>query len=422
MSKNGKIIAVVALVLSLAVAASAFLTWKQSKAHAKRYQELAGAVVGTAQTLDSGSGAAGQLSFSINDKGKESGSLGWEATKGEEGKTSSAAAPLNTLAGNVIAQREGIVEDLISKVATPLECPEDKMPNAEMLNSLNDYAEGLNAFGGYINDRVARDNKVKTNLNQVLRTLNVRGSYTGTVNAGGEFSSSDRQVFADAAKNLGSLKSNYALLAQTMRDLSSTLNAAQVSGVQWKSPAAAGSIGGTGLTESETAGNQNAIEQFKADFATLKKQLARIDDLENDKLDLQEEKKELSQKIASLENDLEEAQKVLGSFFARGLSLSKVEARTVHPESLNDIQANLSGAVLKVDAKYGYIVINLTEFDVLPELRMAVYRNGKYIGLLKVMTTTTFNSLATVEDGKIEDFQPGDSVVIGSRSLQPEDL
>lgn len=422
MSKNGKIIAVVAFVLSLAVAASAFLAWKQSKAHAKRFQELAGVVSSTAGTLDSGSGNASKLAFSTDEKGKETGALGWEATKGVEGATANAAAPLSNLASDVITQREEIINNLIEKVANPLECPADKLPNADMLNNLNEYGEGLDAFGAYINDRVARDNKVKASLNQVLRTLNVRGTYTGTVNTNGEFSSSDRQAFADAGKNLGSLKANYALMAQTMRELSNTLRSAQVSGVQWESPRAISNIGSTGLTESETAANQNVAAQFKADFATLKTQLARIDDLENDKLDLQEEMRNLNAKIDSLKNDLTEAEKVLGEYFARGLSLNKAEAKSEPPKSFDDIQANLSGYILKVDAKYGYVVINLTEYDVLPELRMAVYRQGKYIGQLKVMTTTAFNSLATVDNGKLEDFMTGDSVVIGSRSLQPADL
>ena len=133
-------------------------------------------------------------SFGISD-GKETGSLGWESTKGEAGATAKAAAPLEDLAQNVVDQRDKIISDVIEKVAIPLECPVDKRPQPTVLNNLNEYASGLEAFSAFVRARVARDNNLKSQLNQVLRLLNVREAYSGRITVSLDaFSASERPV------------------------------------------------------------------------------------------------------------------------------------------------------------------------------------------------------------------------------------
>ena len=422
MSKSGKIIGVAAFVLALAAAVLAFFELKQAKAHAGRYAELAQAVSAAARTLDSGSGNAAKLAYGFDEKGKETGALGWEATKGLPGATDSAAAPLKTLAGQLVEQREFLINNLIDQVAKTLDCPPEKQPDMDAVSSLPEYESSLDQFNGFIKARANRDEQVANRVNQVLRVLNVRGSYKGVVTENGSLSSSDAQAFADGAKNLGNLQGNYQLMVQTLRDLSSTLKASQISGVQWASPRAAGNLGGTGLTEVENGSNMDAVSQFHSDFDTLKNQLARIDLLEGDKADLQEEVADLKKKLAEVKAMYEQDEEVLRSYYRQGLGMNYTTTDKELKTSYSQVKTDLSGNVLKTDAKYGYVVVNLTECDVIPELRLAVYRNGQYLALLRVLATTPFNSLTVVEDGSINGILAGDTVVVGSRALQPADF
>ena len=422
MSKSGKIIGVAAFVLALAAAVLAFFELKQAKAHAGRYAELAQAVGAAAKTLDSGSGNAAKLAFSVDEKGKEQGALGWESTKGLAGATDSAAAPLKTLAGQLIDQREYLINNLIDQVAKTLECPADKQPDMDAVSSLPEYEGSLDKFNGFVKARANRDAQVANRVNQVLRVLNVRGTYKGVVTENGSLAQNDAQAFADGAKNLGNLQGNYQLMVQTLRDLSSTLRSAQVSGVQWVSPKAAGSLGGTGLTEGENSSNKDAVAQFRNDFETLKAQLGRIDLLENDKLDLQEEIAELKEKLAEAKAMYEQDEEVLRSYYRQGLGMNYTTTDKELKTSYDQVKTDLSGNVLKTDAKYGYVVVNLTECEVIPELRLAVYRNGRYLALLRVLATTPFNSLTVVEDGTIASIAAGDTVVVGGRALQPAEF
>ncbi|GEM_PF-5275981 len=417
MSKKGKIAGIVALVLAIAAAVFAFLEWNQSKKYAAHYAELAESVSTIARNLDSGSGVEDQVSFTVSN-GKEQGSLSMPVTKGIPGATESAVKPLVDLSADVIAQRDTIVNTVVEKVIQPLQCPAEKAPTAEDLNNVKEYEGKLDGFVGFVQARVARDNAVKTQVNQVLRLLNVRGSYSATITETGSFTDGDKKAFAEGAKNLGNLQSNYGLMVQAMREFANTLRTSQVSGVAWDSPKAAGSLGGTGLTDTESNANQNAVGQFRADMGKLKTQLARIDALESDKADLQEALADAKEEIENWKARYQQDEEVLNSLLEQFTPHASYDVKKL--ASAEEVDPNTTGKVMDVNTEFGYVTISLTQADVVEDLRLSVFHQGKFIAQLRVLRPMPSNTLAILEKGSAADIQKGDSVLVASPVLQQD--
>lgn len=416
MSKKGKIIGVAALVLSIVAVVFAVFCLKLSKQHADRYAELASTTVEVSSILGSSSGVSNQLSFGISD-GKETGSLGWESTKGVAGATKKAAAPLEDLAQNVVDQRDKIISDVIEKVAIPLECPVDKRPQPTVLNNLNEYASGLEAFSAFVRARVARDNNLKSQLNQVLRLLNVREAYSGRITENGALDNKDVQAFRDAAKNLSALKANYTQFANFARDLTKILRKADVRDVTWASANAGNSIGNTGLSEAEKASNENAIQKLREDLKTLEAQLARINNLEDEKAQLIAERDEALKKAAEWEEAWRTDEAVLKSIMDTVTPSGNYNPNPI--TSKEQINSDISGAVLGTNAEFGYVVTSLTHGEVVEGVRLSIFRSGKYIAMIRVIKVTPFNSLAVIEDGSVSAINRNDTVLLASPILQP---
>ena len=92
----------------------------------------------------------------------------------------------------------------------------------------------------------------------------------------------------------------------------------------------------------------------------------------------------------------------------------------VRKESYEDIRKDLSGEVLQADAKFGYVIVNLTDCDVVKDINLSVHRlsDGKYLGLIKIVNAGEFNSICTIASGSISDISVGDKVVVGSAAIQ----
>ncbi len=415
MSKNGKIIGVAALVLAIAAVIFAVFSLKQAKAHAKRYQELADAVTSLARVLDSGSGVDARVTFSV-EKGKEGGTLGWTETKGLPGATESAVAPLNELAEKIIEQREALINAMVEKVAKPLNCPASKAPQPTILNNVDEYATGMDAFAAYVQARARRDGMLQQRINEVLYSLDVRNRFQGEVTEDGSLAASDAQVFRDAANNLKNLRANYTLAVNTMKDLTAALRAVNVDGVTWETAKVSGSLNTRGLSETDSANLKSAAEKFKADFQQLKSQLARIDQLEDDKADLQNQLAESQARAASMEEKWKTSEKALQEIMD-----SVTPGGKFSPVALTDLsqmEENLVGKIMEVNPQYGHVVVDLTQGEVVEGALFSVIRNGKHVGLLRIAAPNPFNSLAYVEEGKPGDFRPGDTLLRASDILQ----
>ncbi len=415
MSKNGKIIGVAALVLAIAAVTFAVFSLKQAQAHARRYQELADAVSALSQSLDSGSGVASQVTYSFED-GKEEGSLGWPATKGLEGATSDAVAPLKDLAEKIIRQREALVEALVEKIAKPLDVPPGKAPNADVLNSVMEYENGMDGFIAYVRARAARDRNLQQKINTLLYSLEVRNKYAGEITNDGSFGSGDEQAFREAAKNLQNLRSNYSLLVNTVKSLNNALRGIALDGVEWRGPATASSLGTRGLSETETANLKGAVEKFQADIAQLKTQLARINVLEGEKAELEDQLAQANANARKWQDNYNTSESALRAIMGNITPTGKF-----CPDAITDrsqVREDLTGKVLVANGQYGHVLTNLTHGEVIPGLRFSVRRGDKFLGIVRITEVSPHNSLAVVEEGKATDIQAGDTLLLASETLQ----
>ena len=88
--------------------------------------------------------------------------------------------------------------------------------------------------------------------------------------------------------------------------------------------------------------------------------------------------------------------------------------------SYEEVRKDLSGEVLQADANFGYVIVNLTNCDVLDDINLSVHRlsDGKYLGVIKVVNAGEFNSICTMVSGEISNISVGDKVVVGSAAIQ----
>jgi chromosome segregation ATPase len=413
MSKNGKIIGIAALVLAIAAVTFAVLSLLQAKKHARRYQELATAVAAMGDTLDSGKNI--NVSYSLQD-GKEQGTLGWTSTKGLPGATANAVAPLEDLAQEVIQQREEIVTTIIEKVAKPLECPPAKTPNAEAVNNVNEYASSLNGLVQHIQARVNRDRNLQGMVNQVLGALMVRGRYNGTITDNGQMDAADSAALADATKNLNNLRGNYRAMTRALQELSRNLRSVQIDGVQWETPAIANTLGSTGLTAAETESNNNALGKYTSDLEKIKAQLQRVNDLQDAADQLAEELKASQAETAKWKEAWQKDEDAIKSFMDNVVPSGNYSMHAL--TSADQVNENVTGRVMNIAAEYGYVITSLTQGDTTPELLFSVYRGGKYIGMIRILSVTPYNSLAIVVNGAAKDIQVDDTLILASDTLQ----
>lgn len=413
MSKNGKIIGIAALVLAIAAVTFAVLSLLQARKHARRYQELATAVAAMGDTLDSGKNI--NVSYSLQD-GKEQGTLGWTSTKGLPGATANAVAPLEDLAQEVIQQREEIVTTIVEKIAKPLECPPAKTPDAEAVNNVTEYASSLNGLVQHIQARVNRDRNLQAMVNQVLGALMVRGRYNGIITDNGQMDSADSAVLADATKNLNNLRGNYRAMTRALQELSRNLRSVQIDGVQWETPAVANTLGSTGLTAAETESNNNALGKYTGDIAKIRAQLQRVNDLQDAADQLAEELKASQAETAKWKEAWQKDEDAIKSFMDNVVPSGNYNNRAL--ASADEVDENITGRVMNIAAEYGYVITSLTQGDAVPELLFSVYRGGKYIGMIRILSVTPYNSLAIVVNGAAKDIQVNDTLILASDTLQ----
>ena len=103
------------------------------------------------------------------------------------------------------------------------------------------------------------------------------------------------------------------------------------------------------------------------------------------------------------------------TFCGKGITNDKVVKN-----SYEEVRKDLSGEVLQADANFGYVIVNLTNCDVLDDINLSVHRlsDGKYLGVIKVVNAGEFNSICTMVSGEISNISVGDKVVVGSAAIQ----
>ena len=157
------------------------------------------------------------------------------------------------------------------------------------------------------------------------------------------------------------------------------------------------------------------------DFLTLKRELDLIPQLQAQVAELQEELAEKDKAYANLEAKFQADEEVIENYYRQGLGMASA-SHNRKPKKVGDFKevSGVSGTVLQVDAKYGYIVINLTKYDVYEGLNLSVHSNsgGDFLAMISVLAAEEHNSIATIVFGNLGDISVGDKVVVGSEAVQ----
>ena len=422
MGKLGKILAPVVAVFAIAALVMSFLVAKQGKLFRERAAVLAEGLVSAAQKLDSGSGDKSKVTFTKAENGNpEDGTLGWpKYVESPDGYSSSANAVAG-LAGKVISQRDFIIEKLV-ETSAHLETPEDLRPNEEALQSLATYEEGAGDFFSYVDNRVQRDKNIVATINQFAMGMGVRSTFKGTIQKGGALTPADNAVFNDIRGRVTTLQGNYRTFQKFLQTTGQNLRGIPLQEGTWKSTdfGSMSAFSNSGMDTKDAGELTAAMEKFSADFQTIRAQMARIPTLTSDLAEAKAEIQRQKDAYAALMEKFEKDEEVIQNYYKQGLGMSSATNDKVRKESYEDIRKDLSGEVLQADAKFGYVIVNLTDCDVVKDINLSVHRlsDGKYLGLIKIVNAGEFNSICTIASGSISDISVGDKVVVGSAAIQ----
>ena len=414
MGKTGKICAPVIFVLAIAaVVFSVFLMITGKKA-TERAKILAKGLSETASTLDSGSGEASKATFTpASGKSKESGTLGWEACKKLDLSSSSnsyatAVNSVDDLAKQVIEQRADLIKYLVN-VSNALGVPANMRPNAENLADLTKYENGADGVTTYARNMVKHDQQVKNKLNAFLRQLNVREQYSGVMTANGDISSQDIKAFEAAARQFAELRNVKSRYEGTLKSVYSTLSAARVDGVKFEQ-----------ISGADANNPDKLSDNVRRNLTKARTELSKINKL---RADLRQRDELIAKQLVQLEKmqkEINETNEVIEDFYKQGLGLRYASASAPAKTSYSEIDKELAGKILGIDETYGFIVVTVSQSDVIKGVKFSVHRGEKHLGFIRIVDTNRYNSIAVVDSGSVKDLSVGDNILIASDALQSE--
>ena len=422
MGKFGKILAPMVAVFAIAALVLSFLIAKQGKLFRQRAEILAEGLSKTASTLDSGSGDAQKASFKKSDNGApESGPLGWpEFAKGSSSYEQSVGS-VNALAKKVIDQRDAIIEKLV-EIGDKLKVEGKTAPDAESLQGLATYEEGLEGAGALADDWVSWNANVTAKVNDLASKFSLgNNAFQGKIMAGGSLSGGDVQAFTAMGARTTALQLNYRTYRDSVKEMVRLLTAIQLHrDAAWKTNPNDAIFSNDGMGDASAREITRMMTNFRTDFNTLKSELAMIDELQAQLADLQQQLEEKEAERAKLEAKFKADEEVIENYYRQGLGMNSASRNREQKNTFTEVEKDLSGNVLQVDVKYGYIIVNLTNCDVYPGLNLSVHRrsNGDFLGMITVLSAGEFNSIATIVVGDIGGISAGDKVVIGSSAVQ----
>lgn len=414
MGKTGKICAPVIFVLAIAAVVFSVFLMLTSKKATERAKILAKGLSETAATLDSGSGESSKATFTpASGKSKESGTLGWESCKkidlsSSSNSYASAVNSVDDLAKQVIEQRAELIKYLVN-VSNALGVPANMRPNAENLADLTKYEKGADGVTTYARNMVRHDQQIKNKFNAFLRQLNVKEQYSGAMTSNGDISPEDIKAFDAAARKFSELRNIKTRYESTMKGVYSTLSAARVEGVSFEQ-----------ISGSDANNPDKLSDNVRRNLAKARTELSKINKL---RADLRERDELIKKQLALLEQmqkELNETNEVIEDFYKQGLGLRYASASAPAKASYSEIDKELSGKILGIDETYGFIVVTVSQSDVIKGVKFSVHRGDTHLGFIRIVDTNRYNSIAVVDSGNVKNLRVGDNILIASDALQNE--
>lgn len=403
MSKLGKVLGPVLVVLTIAAAVLSFLIANNRTLFRQRAADLSKGLSGVATALDAGSntGTAGKVTFNQGEDKKESGTLAWEEYKKSASNYNTTIGEVRTLAGKVIEQRDAEAQALlnISKniwFAAPEEAAEDILT----IGKYEELVAQLTAHSEAIRDR---DVQLFRALDGISRKLSLGG--LGDANA--FLSKNYDAVSPQIDKIAAAVTEMQTRCAKYAAGYSSLKNA--IPRHTWKF---------NGQLKDTTA-----LANIDTQIAALVKEDAKI---LNSALVT---KAELEQEVAKMRQQIEDMAAAQANLEAKNKLLEQkikdLSANSMDNISgpiltdVSEIRDDLNGKVMAVDAATGFAVINLNNREVVVGARLAICDGKDFVCTVEVFKTDDNNSIVTVfGNGSIADVKPGFSVILGSQKLQ----
>lgn len=425
MGSLGKVFGPIVVVLAIAAAVLSFLISGQRMKFRERAASLAQGMADTAKKLDEGSnsGKSSDISFTAASASnpKEAGALGWEAykasAKAQNGAYKKTIDEVVALAGQVISQRNGLSASLLETAAI-LGYPAEILPPSADLQSLEKSAASSALLVEHASKLAERDLTILKNVNEIAALVQASVSesiLTRPVNsdADGNVSPGDYKVdgsFDEFKTSVLGYKERCALLAKGIAAAVKTINKFP----KW-------SVRAGNLNKNNSKMLLEEMGRLAKDSIAINEELIRKEFLEKEYetqketiSSLEQSNQALEEKNSVLEKDMRNMKEQLAAF----VGFSDGDAGGEAISSLEEVPTDRNGSVMHVDKDYGFAVVDFTEREVMPGVKLAVLRKGDYIATLKVIKVTSHQSIADIISGNISSLSVGDDVIVSAIHIQ----
>lgn len=381
MGKLGKILAPIVAVLAIVVAVFSYLVFEGFKKYQARANVMAKGLVETAAKLDSqtGTGTSGKVTFTAAAAGaKESGTLAYAEYKANASGFEGNANSVSALAGTVIAQRNALA-DSVSEMCITLGVAADDIA-ADDIKNAGQYSAKLALAAGYAKEYKARDDKFADAIDQIAAILGA-GSKSVAKQLPVVAVDEDGNAVVKAAAVAGSLdavigavkdaKARSDAYEKALRGAAAIIN-----NYKWKSDIAR-------ISKSNYA---SVLPKVAEDFNEINKALDQFNALKSELAQTQAELKERENEISSLKKKIAAQEKTIAAQFKKLEDYGLAGEERPDIESIDQINQNITGTVLRDNRDWNYVVIDLGSKDVFVGVNVVIADNaGKYIASGKVV-------------------------------------
>ena len=403
MSKLGKILGPILVILTIAAAVLSYLIASNRALFRQRAADLSAGLAGVTKVLDAGSatGTEGKVTFSQGADKKETGSLAWEEYKKSAQGYGSTISEARTLAGKVIEQRDAEAAALL-KISSTLWFQAPENADADIL-AIGSYAGLLDQMTAHAEAIRSRDQELVRALDGISRKLSLGGLGDANAFLAKPYDSVRPQVnkIAAAIDEMQARCAKYAAGYGTFRNA--------VPRHSWKFNAEFKDTTDVATIDSQL----NAL--VRDDAKTINSALVTKSDLEKQVAELRKQVEEMTAAQAALEAKNKKLEQTIKDLSANVLDNLSGPILT----DVAEIRDDVNGKVLAVDAANGFAVISLNNREVVQGARLAICSANDFICTVEVFKVDDNNAIVTIYgNGSMNDVKIGYNVILASPKLQ----
>ncbi len=157
---------------------------------------------------------------------------------------------------------------------------------------------------------------------------------------------------------------------------------------------------------------KSAFDSFKSDLEVINRDLASVNDLKDVITAKEDEITELTDSVDFRNEEIRNKEHSIGTL--QSLK-EKLEDQLKKYTAVAGFDPNVTGSVVSVNAKLGFVVTDLSETDTAAGMKMFIRRGQDFVGSVVVANTDESNSTADIESS-VTDIQVGDVVFFKARN------